>query len=97
MTAAATCHRPSRPGGGLARAGRAKLRADLTTPAEPVGCDCARCCPPPLTDIEAQTALHHVSNQDAVAYARGELSLVSQYGCESCGGWVPAFHQTAAR
>lgn len=97
MTAAATCHRSSRPGGGLARAGLAKLRADLTAAAEPVGCDCARCCPPPLTDIDAQRAMRHVSAQQAVAYARGELSLVSRYGCESCGGWVPAFHLTAAR
>lgn len=84
--------------GALARTGRAKLRADLTTPtapAEPVGCDCARCCPPPLDDIEAQRALRHVSNRDAVAYARGELSLVSLHGCDDCGGWVPVFADVA--
>lgn len=84
-------------GGGLARAGRARLRADLTAPGEPVGCDCPRCCPPPLTDIEAQRALRHVSNRDALAYARGELSLVSLYGCDDCGGWVPTFTESAAR
>lgn len=97
MTAAATCHRPRTPGGGLARAGRATLRADLTAPAQPVGCDCARCCPPPLTDIEAQRALRHVSDQDAVAYATGRVELVSCIDCPSCAAWVPTFHQTAAR
>ncbi|POX88383.1 hypothetical protein C3473_27255 [Mycobacterium kansasii] len=87
--------------GALARTGRSRLRADLTTAAaaraEPVGCDCPRCCPPPLTDIEAQRALRHVSNRDALAYARGELSLVSLYGCDDCGGWVPTFTESAAR
>ncbi|KUH86301.1 hypothetical protein [Mycobacterium sp. IS-1556] len=83
--------------GALTRTGRSRLRADLTTAAEPGGCDCARCNPPPLTDIEAQRALRHVSNRDAVAYARGELSLVSMYGCDDCGGWVPTFTESAAR
>ncbi|KKF01579.1 hypothetical protein EUA04_13305 [Mycolicibacterium obuense] len=85
-------------GGALARVGRAKLRADLTTPTEPApgaACDCPKCCPPPLTDIEAQQALRHVSNRDAAAYGRGELSVVSMYGCEDCGAWVPTFTDTA--
>ncbi|BBZ59419.1 MULTISPECIES: hypothetical protein [Mycolicibacterium] len=85
-------------GGGLARAGRAKLRTDLTHPAtaaEPAGCYCARCCPEPLTDIEAQRALRHVSNQDAVAYARGDVTVVRLRGCDECGGWVPTFTEVA--
>jgi len=81
-------------GGELARAGRAKLRDNMTQPAEPVGCDCAQCCPPPLTDIEAQRALRHVSNQHAVAYVLGELTLVAYQGCDDCGGWVPTFTAT---
>lgn len=87
------------PGGGeLARAGRAKLRADLTTPTTPSvpgGCDCARCCPPPLTDIEAQQALRHVTNDSAVAYGRGEVTVTSLHGCDECGGWVPTFTAVA--
>lgn len=82
-------------GGPLAREGRSRLRADLTATAEPVGCDCGRCNPPPLTDIEARRALRHVSNRDAVAYGQGELSLVSLHGCEDCDGWVPMFTATA--
>ena len=81
-------------GGELAREGRAKLRADLTeatSPAMAGGCACARCCPPPLGDLEAQRALRHVSNQLAVSYARGELTLVAYQGCDDCGGWVPTF------
>lgn len=77
-----------------------KLRADLTaptTPSVPGGCDCAGCCPPPLTDIEAQWALRHVSNRDAVADARGELTLISMYGCQDCEEWVPTFTDPAAR
>lgn len=71
---------------------RGKLRAEMTAPAaEPVGCDCAKCCPPPLTDIEAQAALRHVSNTDAVAVALAQITLVGFYGCDSCGAWVPTF------
>lgn len=98
MTVCTAARAVGTPGGGLARAGRAKLRADLTaptTPSVPGGCECARCCPPPLTDIEAQRALRHVSNRDAVAYGQGELSLVSLYGCEVCEGWVPTFTDAA--
>lgn len=94
MIAAATvCRTPSR-GGGLALRGRAKLRAEMTTPgpsAEPSGCDCGRCSPPPLTDLEAQAALRHVSNADAVAFAQGRAVLVGYYGCDDCGAWVPTF------
>lgn len=95
MTVCTAAHAVGAPGGELARAGRTKMRAALTHPAEPVGCDCARCSPPPLTDIEAQRALRHVSNRDAVAYAQGELSLVSLHGCEDCDGWVPTFTDAA--
>lgn len=102
MTGCTATARPIGPlgGGGLARAGRAMLRADLTTPADPAtpgGCDCARCRPEPLTDIDAQRALRHVSNQDAVAYARGEATVVSLRGCDGddCDGWVPVFIETA--
>ncbi|MFA1701644.1 hypothetical protein ACDT10_01870 [Mycobacterium intracellulare] len=61
----------------------------------PGGCDCARCCPPPLTDIEAQRALHHVTDEHAVAYARSEVAVASLYGCEDCDGWVPTFTKVA--
>lgn len=98
MTACTAAHAVGPAGcGALARVGRSRLRTDLTAPAEPVGCDCARCNPPPLTDIEAQRALRHVSNRDAVAYGQGELSLVSLHGCDDCGGWVPTFTESAAR
>ncbi|WP_137146936.1 hypothetical protein [Mycolicibacterium sp. CR10] len=83
-------------GGGLARVGRAQLRADMTRPCEPGGCACARCSPPPLDDIEAARALRHVSNADAVAYAPGQLTLTSYWGCEGCGSWVPIFTEAAA-
>lgn len=79
-------------GGRLALRGRAKLRAEMTAPAaEPSGCDCGRCSPPPLTDLEAQSALRHVSNADAVAFAQGGVALVSYCGCPECGSWVPTF------
>jgi len=91
MITATTCRSPGRAGGGLALRGRAKLRAEMTTPAEPSGCDCGRCAPPPLDDLEAQAALRHVSNADAVAFAQGLTSLVSFYGCDDCGAWVPTF------
>ncbi|ETB43739.1 MULTISPECIES: hypothetical protein [Mycobacterium avium complex (MAC)] len=52
-----------------------------------------------MTDIDAQRALRHVSNQDAVAYARGEVTVVSLRGCDGddCDGWVPMFTEAAAR
>ncbi|WKG01380.1 hypothetical protein [Mycolicibacterium sp. HK-90] len=78
-------------GGRLALLGRAKLRAEMTTAGETDSCDCPGCCPPPLTDIEAQAALRHVSNADAVALALGQVKLVGYYYCESCDGWVPTF------
>ena len=54
--------------------------------------------PPPLTDLEAQAALRHVSNADAVAFAQGLTTLVSFYDCDDCddcGAWVPTFTETA--
>lgn len=74
--------------------GRAKLRAEMSAPADapPSGHQCPRCSPPPpLTDIEVQQALRHVSNADAVAFALGQVELVSFYGCQSCDAWVPTF------
>ncbi|WP_234791412.1 hypothetical protein [Mycolicibacterium mucogenicum] len=65
------------------------------TPAESTGCDCGRCNPPALTDIEAQAALRHVSNADAMAFAQGLTSLVSFYGCDDCGAWVPTFTEAS--
>ncbi|BBY76587.1 hypothetical protein MPRF_34860 [Mycolicibacterium parafortuitum] len=101
MTGCTAAHTVGAPGGGeLARVGRAKLRADLTAPTVPSvqdGCDCDGCCPPPLTDIEAQHALRHVSSADAVAYARGELSLSRLRWYEGCEEWVPTFTEAAAR
>lgn len=88
---APTACRITQSGGRLALEGRAKLRAEMTTAGEPSGCDCPRCCPPPLTDLEAQAALRHVSNADAVALALGQVKLVSYTGCENCGAWVPTF------
>lgn len=79
-----------------ARTGRAKLRTALTQAAEPGGgCDCARCCPPPLTDLEAQRALRHVSDHQAVAYARAEAVLAGCHDCPDCGAWVPTFMEAA--
>ena len=89
--AAPTACRTSPSGGRLALLGRAKLRAEMTTAGEPSGCDCPRCCPPPLTGLEAQAALRHVSNADAVALALGQVTLVGYYYCESCESWVPKF------
>lgn len=89
--AAPTACRNAPSGGRLALLGRAKLRTEMTTAGETTGCDCPGCCPPPLTDLEAQAALRHVSNADAVAFALGQLTLVSFTGCESCGAWVPSF------
>ena len=94
MTVPMLCrHVPS--GGGLARQGRAMLRAEMTRAGDPPepeeGCDCEACCPPPLDDIAAQAALRHVSNADAVAFAQGLVTLVSYYGCDDCGAWVPTF------
>ncbi|MCV7094093.1 hypothetical protein AWC13_13375 [Mycobacterium kubicae] len=78
-------------GGELARVGRAKIRTDMTQSAAPGGCECARCRPEPLTDIDAQRALRHVTNGNAAAYARGELTLIGCRDCEDCGAWVPSF------
>lgn len=85
------CSSPNGSGRRLAQLGRAKLRTDMTTPGVPTGCDCPRCCPPPLNDIEAQAALRHVSNADAVAFAQSRVTLASYYGCDYCGAWVPMF------
>lgn len=71
------------------------LRAEMTTAGETTACPCRRCLLPPLTDIEAQAALRHVSNGDAAAFARGEVTLVNYYGCESCGAWAPTFAEAA--
>lgn len=89
--AAPTACRTASSGGRLALLGRAKLRAEMTTAGETSGCDRPGCCSPPLTDLEAQAALRHVSNADAVALALGQVTLVSYTGCESCGAWVPTF------
>lgn len=82
-------------GGHLARRGRAKLVADLTaeTTGETPGCDCDKCAQRgrAMTVGEAELAVAHVSAADAVTYARGHLAVVSFTGCQSCGGWVPAF------
>ncbi len=97
MNDCTAAHTVGAPGGELAREGRGKLRADLTAPTAPSvpdGCDCAGCCPPPLTDIEAQRVLRHVANQEAVAYARGELSLSRLRWCGECEAWVPTFTET---
>lgn len=93
MTTPTACSSPPS-GGRLALLGRAKLRAEMTTAGQTTGCNCESCCPPPLTDIEAQAALRHVANQHAVAFALGGITLVSYYGCESCGEWVPTFTET---
>lgn len=84
----------SRSGGELAQRGRAKLRTALTQRAAPCGCGYARCRPEPLTDIEAQRALRHVSNRHAVAYALGEVVLVGSTtataaaaGCRRSSRW----------
>ncbi|OPX12480.1 hypothetical protein [Mycobacterium sp. AT1] len=98
MTApTSTACRTAPSGGRLALVGRAELRAQMTTPgAEPIGCQCPRCSPPPpLTDLEAQAALRHVSNADAVAFALGQVTLVSFSSCESCDAWKPRFTETA--
>lgn len=78
-------------GGELARAGRAKLRADMTQSAAPGGCDCAKCRPEPFNDVEAQRALRHVTNQQAIALALGRVTLAGYRDCPSCDGWVPSF------
>lgn len=93
-TASSSCSAPAT-GGRLALAGRALLRREMTTPApeptDPAACTCVGCCPSPLTDIEAQRALRHVSNIDAAAFARGELALIRYESCAYCEAWVPIF------
>ncbi len=84
-----------------ARAGRVKLRADLTASAADgagSGCRCARCEArnAPLGDIEADLALRHVSDRDAVLYAVGAVVLGGMVDCERCRAWVPSFHPVSA-
>lgn len=79
---------------GAGQAGRAKLCADLTALADLVGCDCAKCRPGPLNEIEAQRALRHVSSQERRGGLRADdLVLVGFHGCtgDECDGWVPLF------
>ncbi|MBS9532063.1 hypothetical protein KIH27_00510 [Mycobacterium sp. M1] len=82
----------------MARTGRRRLREELTTPAPATttdGCDCGKCAPAaPLTDIEAQRAVRHVTSQQAVAYATGRVEFVSCIDCQSCGAWMPQFVET---
>lgn len=84
MSAPTAC-RNAPSGGRLALLGRAKLRADMTAPAAD---------PPPMTDLEAQAALRHVPNADAVAFALGQVTHVGFGWCESCDSWVPTFTET---
>ncbi len=73
------------------------LRAEMTMAGETTGCDCGSCgCPPPLNDPEAPAALRHVSNADAVAFVRVLVTLVSYYGCDECGAWLPTFTESTA-
>ncbi|NDJ91450.1 hypothetical protein GWR20_20260 [Mycolicibacter kumamotonensis] len=84
----------------MARRGRRKLREELTTPAPTATgprCDCTRCAPAaPMSDIEAQRAVRHVTSQQAVAYATGLATLVGCVDCEHCGAWIPTFIETDA-
>ncbi|WP_051288884.1 hypothetical protein [Mycobacterium sp. URHD0025] len=92
MTAADTCHSPNGSGGRLAQLGRAKLCTDMTTPAAPeqlVGCQCARCAPPCWTAAEAEAAVRHLSNRQAVDYALERVAVSSFTSCDDCGAWVP--------
>lgn len=82
-------------GGELARVGRAKIRTDMTQSAAPGGCGCAKCRPEPFNDIEAQRALRHVTNQQAIALALGQVTLAGYRDCEDCGAWVPSFIEVA--
>lgn len=90
---AGAAHSPR--GGTLARAGRRRLREELTTPApttDELRCDCTRCAPAaPMSDIEAQRAVRHVPAAVAVAYATGQTQLVGCVDCEHCGAWMPTF------
>lgn len=93
-SAPARCSAPATGGRG-ALAGRALLRAEMTSPApesaDPDACTCTGCVPPPLDELEAQRALRHVSNADAAAFGRGAVRLVRYEGCTDCGAWVPIF------
>lgn len=86
------------PDGSLARAAREKLRADLTASPSGSGCRCARCEArnAPLGDIEADLALRHVSDRDAVLYHLGAVVLGGMIDCKRCRAWVPPFHAVSA-
>lgn len=92
MTTATTCHVPSGSGGRLAQLGRAKLRADMSTPAlldQLFGCQCGRCAPPRWLPAEVETAVRHLSNRQAVDLALDRLAVSSFTSCDDCGAWVP--------
>lgn len=82
------------PDGSLARAGREKLRADLTASLSGSGCRCARCEArnAPLGDIEVDLALRHVTDREAVLYQLGAVVPGGMVDCERCRAWVPSFH-----
>lgn len=89
---AATCCAPSGSGGRLAQLGRAKLRADMSTPALPdvlFGCQRGRCSPPRWLPAEVKAAARHLSNHQAAALALDRVAVSSFTSCDHCGAWVP--------
>lgn len=86
------------PDGSLARAGREKLRANLTASPSGSVCRCARCEArnAPLGDIEADLALRHVSNREAVLYHLGAVTPNGMVECDRCRAWLPSFHPVSA-
>ncbi|WP_201792999.1 hypothetical protein LIX17_06835 [Mycobacterium avium subsp. hominissuis] len=82
--------------GALARAGRAKLRDELTRPADGsgAGCRCARCAArsQPFSELQADLALRHVSDREAVLYALDLVALGGAVECGRCRAWRLSFH-----
>ncbi|WP_235641907.1 hypothetical protein [Mycobacteroides abscessus] len=86
------CSNPNGSGGRLAQLGRAKLRAEMSTPALPdqlAGCQCDRCSPPRWMPAEVEAAVRHLSNRQALDLALDRVAVSSFTSCDYCGAWVP--------
>lgn len=91
MTTMTNSSSPNGSGGRLAQLGRAKLRADMSTPALPdqlFGCQCGRCAPPRWMPAEVEAAVRHLRNRQAVDLALDRVAVSSFTSCDHCGAWV---------
>lgn len=79
--------------GSRARRGRERLRTTLTTPGT-IECTCPKCTDrnTPFTAAEAEHALRHVTDRQAVLYGLNAIDMGGHSECDNCYGWVPSFH-----